>query len=260
MADNLLQITKRELSTTAGNARFWIGLLCVVIVLSISAPFDTAKHFSLLQRFVYWLGIAVSTYFLAICVQVPIIALSETRNRSRLLSFLAGGLVAGPLIGGLVYIVNTQVAGIDAGGWGDLLRLVSICTVVSIAVSILRFAVIGERQSPSDPIPSTLPELLKRVSPDKRGTILTLNAQDHYVEITTSKGRELVLIRLADAIAEMGAAEGLQVHRSWWVARGAIAELARQDGRQILRLNDGRDVPVSRAQAAKVRDWLTALR
>jgi len=58
--------------------------------------------------------------------------------------------------------------------------------------------------------------------------------------------------------AGLSRVEGLQVHRSWWVARRAIAGVER-DGRNLrLKLIDGETAPVSRASVAKLRaaGWL----
>jgi DNA-binding LytR/AlgR family response regulator len=65
-------------------------------------------------------------------------------------------------------------------------------------------------------------------------------------------------MRLSDAIAELEGIEGAQVHRSWWVAREAIAQAVRGDGRATLTLQDGAEVPVSRTYARLLRErgWI----
>jgi DNA-binding LytR/AlgR family response regulator len=65
-------------------------------------------------------------------------------------------------------------------------------------------------------------------------------------------------MRLADAVDELDGIEGAQVHRSWWVARDAIADARRGDGRATLTLKDGSEVPVSRTYARVLRDrnWI----
>jgi DNA-binding LytR/AlgR family response regulator len=59
-------------------------------------------------------------------------------------------------------------------------------------------------------------------------------------------------------MALIGDLEGMQVHRSWWVARGAVEDVLR-DGRNI-RLKLARDVeaPVARAKIADLKDarWI----
>ena len=98
----------------------------------------------------------------------------------------------------------------------------------------------------------------ERLSGRVGGALLCLQMEDHYVRAHTARGSELILLPLRDAIAELGEAEGLQVHRSWWVARAAVAEVVR-DGRNLrLRLTNGLEAPVSRASMGVLRSagWL----
>lgn len=88
--------------------------------------------------------------------------------------------------------------------------------------------------------------------------VLYLRMEDHYVRIRSAHGSRLEMGPLARVTAGLADAEGLQVHRSWWVARRAIAGVER-DGRNLrLRLIDGETAPVSRASVAKLRaaGWL----
>jgi LytTr DNA-binding domain len=83
--------------------------------------------------------------------------------------------------------------------------------------------------------------------------ILCLQMEDHYVRVHTAAGSRLVLATLAQAIAALAGADGLQVHRSWWVARKAVVR-AIADGRNLrLQLVNGATAPVSRAAVAAVR-------
>jgi DNA-binding LytR/AlgR family response regulator len=88
--------------------------------------------------------------------------------------------------------------------------------------------------------------------------LLCLQMEDHYVRAHTARGSDLILTPLKDAIAELGATDGLQVHRSWWVARAAVAEPVTSGRNLSLRLSNGLEVPVSRASVAKLRaaGWL----
>jgi len=88
--------------------------------------------------------------------------------------------------------------------------------------------------------------------------LLCLQMEDHFVRAHTPKGSDLILISLKDAMAELGDADGLQVHRSWWVARSAVEGSALHGRNLTLRLTNGLDAPVSRASVAKLRarGWL----
>ncbi|MFS2317540.1 LytTR family DNA-binding domain-containing protein [Maricaulis sp. D1M11] len=113
------------------------------------------------------------------------------------------------------------------------------------------------RRTMDEPTPtrSERPVFLDRLDgPAAAETILALQAEDHYVRVHLPQGSQLVLIRLADAMAEMVPVEGYQTHRSWWVAKAAIqsGEFKRGTGRILL--TTGLQAPVSRTHAPALRD------
>ena len=59
---------------------------------------------------------------------------------------------------------------------------------------------------------------------------------------------------LADAVRELTQVDGLQVHRSWWVAKIGVTDEKKSDGRSFLILPTGTEVPVSRSYRAKAKD------
>ena len=83
-------------------------------------------------------------------------------------------------------------------------------------------------------------------------------SSDLYVRVHTMLGSALVLMRLRDAVALVDEIEGMQVHRSWWVARGAVEEVLREGRNVRLRLPRGIEAPVARAKVAELRDarWI----
>jgi hypothetical protein len=100
---------------------------------------------------------------------------------------------------------------------------------------------------------------LDRMPPRLGRELLALQMEDHYVRAHTEQGSALILISLKEAIVELGDAEGMQVHRSWWVARAAVADSGLNGRNLILRLKNGLEAPVSRPTVAKLKaaGWLT---
>ncbi|MEJ0067202.1 MAG: LytTR family DNA-binding domain-containing protein [Caulobacteraceae bacterium] len=99
------------------------------------------------------------------------------------------------------------------------------------------------------------PKFLGRLPEKLQGAeLFAVEAQDHYLRLHTSLGQDLILLRLADAIAELEGLEGAQTHRSWWVAKAAVASVERGDGRATLTLKDGAEVPVSRGFSRPLRE------
>lgn len=85
------------------------------------------------------------------------------------------------------------------------------------------------------------------------GDVVSAHVSGHYVDVVTTTGSSVLLMRLADAMAGLGD-RGMQTHRSHWVAYRHMGRLVRRDHRMLLRLSDGREVPVSRPYIRSVRD------
>ena len=91
---------------------------------------------------------------------------------------------------------------------------------------------------------------------EKRGEIWSMSAADHYVEFTTDQGRHMARMTMKDAVAKIDAQDGLQVHRSHWVAYNAMLSIDKIGERHILTLRNGDQIPVSTRFAHKVRGHL----
>lgn len=130
--------------------------------------------------------------------------------------------------------------------------------LVSLALTSINMLIETRRDALTTAGPNP-PKFLERLPLKLRGAeVWAVEAEDHYLRLHTSKGQDLILLRLADAVAELEGIEGAQVHRSWWVARDAIADAKRGDGRATLTLKDGAEVPVSRTYAGLLRErgWI----
>lgn len=89
-------------------------------------------------------------------------------------------------------------------------------------------------------------------------TALCLQMEDHHVRVHAHARSSLHFAAMRDAVRQLGADRGLQVHRSWWVAHGSVAS-ADEDGRAVmLILTNGLRVPVARSRVAilRQRGWL----
>ena len=97
-------------------------------------------------------------------------------------------------------------------------------------------------------------QLMLKLPVDKRGQLYCLEMADHYVKVYTDKGHHMLLMRFKDALELLENHQGLQTHRSWWVATNAVQHVQR-DGRKInLHLINDIKVPVSRTYQKQVKD------
>ncbi|HWF77076.1 MAG TPA: LytTR family DNA-binding domain-containing protein [Caulobacteraceae bacterium] len=235
------------------------------------------------------LGIRTSSWrILAMCLAIAVVMVVSGTARS---VWDAGAWLAEAMIGGLVGIAAGRwivpVAWYRSRLWAAVLLIAVIVTVPIIATVLARIALLQHvrltaplvaevapqvfaatlmmtglafllRRHPTQthaaaadaPAPKFLTRLPARLA---GADLYAVEAEDHYLRLHTSQGQDLILMRLSDAIEELEGLEGAQTHRSWWVARAAVAGAERLDGRAVLTLKDGAEVPVSRGFAKTLR-------
>ncbi|WP_299041463.1 LytTR family DNA-binding domain-containing protein [uncultured Tateyamaria sp.] len=82
--------------------------------------------------------------------------------------------------------------------------------------------------------------------------VARVKAAEHYLEIHTSDGIEIMRERMATFLDQVHAEDGIQTHRSHWVARRTAQSL---NGSKLT-LQDGEKIPVARGRLDDVRTWL----
>lgn len=168
-----------------------------------------------------------------------------------------------PPITVIVWLVSAAFAG-AAPNPGRLPGTVPPVLLISACMSILHATVNRRPQQshihPEVPAASPPAQVFRArlAFKHRQAEILALSAEDHYLRVYTSAGESLILMRLYDAIGELDGIEGSQIHRSWWVAKDAVADIRRGDGKVDLVLKSGLSAPVSRRyqKALKADGWL----
>ena len=144
----------------------------------------------------------------------------------------------------------------DTAGLIALFAQLLAINLIAIGVNSLFILALHGLQSEARSRPAAGIRFLSRL-PDHLGTqLLHLQMEDHYLRATTAKGADLILIRFRDALQELSDYDGLQVHRSWWVARNAVEKLSRQGRKIELLMIDGTRIPVSTGYRKMVEELL----
>jgi DNA-binding LytR/AlgR family response regulator len=231
------------------------------LFLAVLAPFNTAAS-GLAGRILYWEGLILLGSGVGILTSQGVGALLDREDRRPLLMAVVGALLMTPPLMIVAYGVTRLAFG--AGSTGPFLGFAAPVLLVSLALSLVnaladRRPLTSHGPPASQTAPPAPPRFLERLPGKlKGGVVHAVKAEDHYLRIHTSIGSDLVLMRLADAVAELEGLEGAQTHRSWWVARAAVLGVERRNGRAVLRLEGGLEAPVSRNFAKALRDagWL----
>lgn len=249
------------MTKTIASSKFWIGLFAAVCILALSAPFESSYVFNLVQRFFYWGAIAVTTFFIGYFINVTVSLYIESKTKKRFLSRIISSVLAGIAVSIWVYFINVFVLSVMEFNWVKFSIFTLSCIVIASAVSagmfVLNDTITQIKQSTKNNSASkNKVAFYQRLSKSIGTDIISLNAQDHYVEVTTSRGSELILIRLSDAIAELDGLAGQQIHRSWWVSKKHIVDSKRKNGRLSIVLSNQNEILVSRSYIPGVKQFL----
>jgi hypothetical protein len=242
------------------DVRGYVRGLTVALVaglfLTFSGAFSTDEA-PLSLRLTYWMTLMVVGYVWGAFVSRFFFREGRRRTGNMWLDALIASLVIALPLTVVVWFATTRVFDSNipfAGLW----MLFGPVLLVSLALTVINMLIETRREAMTTAGPSP-PKFLERLPLKLRGgEVWAVEAEDHYLRLHTSKGQDLILMRLADAVAELEGIEGAQVHRSWWVARDAITDAKRGDGRATLTLKDGAEVPVSRTYAGLLRErgWI----
>lgn len=81
-----------------------------------------------------------------------------------------------------------------------------------------------------------------------------VKAAEHYLEVFNETGSEVIRERMSTFLEQVTPEDGIQTHRSHWVAQCKVETLTGSK----LRLICGHRVPVARGRLEAVREWLEA--
>lgn len=202
-------------------------------------------------RLVYWVVLMIAAALWAeVCMRkvsgLP--GMDASLPARFLVSVLVIGLPLSLVVWGVTgWVFYGQAYGVDMlpGLVWRVLLITAVMTAIGMAL---------DRKTATTEAGETPPRFLDRLPPRLRGAAIhAVQAEDHYLRIHTDRGSDLILMRLSDAVAELQGLEGARTHRSWWVARDAVRDVRRGDGRATLTLEGGITVPVSRRHARALR-------
>jgi hypothetical protein len=233
----------------AADARTWAVLVLLSLIVGLVGPFGTYEM-PVMARLAYWIAVVFGTSVVGTFFASTLETVIGPRLH-RLPRAAIAGAIAGIPVALVVLLVNLLLYGpVQPMG---LVTLAPYCTAICAAVTVASAMFAGRGDHASSAPADVVPALLQRLPLPQRGRLLHLAVADHYVEVTTDRGRTLLLLRLSDAIRETAPVAGLQVHRSHWIALDAVRKASRQSGKPVVELENGTVVPISRSFLADAR-------
>ncbi len=237
------------------------GLAAVAIgaMFGFAGPFGSYPAFSTTERYTFWLGLVGLGY---VCNAV--VARAAMPNQ-RFASMPAAARVAAIALAAAIpmtFVTSWTLGQVQPGrviGPSQLpllfVAVASVQLVHSIAMAMVSERGRRDRDGREEPPKGPhVPAFMLRVPLHLGRELIAVEGHDHYLRVHTRLGSDLILCRLSDALGELADVDGLQVHRSWWIAANAVIGIERDGARTFVLLERGLRVPVARKYLAAVRE------
>jgi hypothetical protein len=223
-------------------------------------PFGTFDTMPAVPRGVYFTAVLLTSIIIAYLARVVIAEWLPPMSRTR-------QEILFPVIFAAVFTPFLQVLNGDVLGWNvgseatfGVLFLFNMLVAAAIVTvrRLMGFAFLsGWTRDQAWPTLVDVPEVVRpRLYARMEGAVgrvMRLTVDDHYVIVVLDDGvRHRLLMRFADAVAEMDGQDGFLTHRSHWVSADAVRRAVRVSGRDAVELADGSVVPVSRTYRGQV--------
>lgn len=263
-----LSLALRQTQQSLRTPLFWMVVGVAIVLTAFAGPYYTLERFTFAERLVYWGSTHVLSATLMTFVSIFAYRLTEAHNWNWMIVSGLAGLFGIPWVAGSIYLAEAIAAGAPQSRL-DLSDFWMLCLAVApplIAVTMLINGIIAY-QSPDNKSQTYRSETQGSASPGLTPLqsklplqlghdIVSVQAQDHYIEVTTPLGQATILMRLSDAVLDLAPLNGQQVHRSWWVSLAHIERIERAGHVQEIVLSTGHHVPVGRSFRSKLRDTL----
>lgn len=229
-----------------------LAMVSMALALSFwvfAGPFGTFVHMTVLERLVYFFPLFAFTAVLAAMIYVGFLHLfaDSTHRRRR---FYGSGLFV-LIFTPSLYHYNVVVADHLDHQLDNLYVTFGLVGAISIFFTIAADLLkLGNGEPPSA---VERPLLAQRIPEIGDASVYRITVNDHYVQVFLSDGREeQLLMRFGDAISELKAIPGIVTHRSHWVAAAKVTKMIKVNGRELIELDCGTRVPVSRRYRSEV--------
>ncbi|WP_281983687.1 LytTR family DNA-binding domain-containing protein [Thalassorhabdomicrobium marinisediminis] len=224
--------------------------MLVSVIIALSGPFNTYGALSFGARLAYWAFVIGLSVMAAFGFRVAWRMLRKRKGDAAedLLVVLALALAVGPFTAVLNPVIWPQEG--PRVGWHTISLFAFL---IGLAATIVRRAIQQELAGN----PDRRDRLLDRIDAPDGARLGRVSSDNHHIRIRLVSGEEYrILMRLRDAVADIDREPGFCVHRSHWVALSQIEGVAEANGREVVKLVCGTELPVGpkyRPNLAKIQ-------
>jgi len=251
-------VRPREVLAFFNNPLVLSYLAMIVALLCAADPSGMREHVNIFYTLLIWPAVSATYLLTAVFLSLCLAALQLRTPSFTIPSLIFHGLALAPSL--MLGKSLTYFATSGASGFGILPETIYYLIIIEI-VTIMFFRFVRPLLALSEQsavVVSEQPQEKTLTIGSERfalAAVRSLEAQEHHVQVSLSTGRETHRARLSDVVAQTNTADGIQPHRSWWVAYHAIQRIEKKGARSILVLEDGTEIPLARSRVEEVNAW-----
>ncbi len=261
-------LTTRELHKVYANYYSYVFWAMVILLLILLDLHGFAEKVSLTALTVYTVSIIVMTFSIYYFISLAGIKLSQKFDRF---------FVIFPLVGFCAVTISTYVVEIGMSGYfgGGMSTehafeklpaniILNIVLETLYLTFVIPVALNSHGASPkiaknySDGAGTICKSIIVSGHTFKCAELVSASSQDHYIIVKTENNETLIRARLSDIIAQLNCRNGIQPHRSHWVARESVVGIESVEGHKRLKMTDGSIIPIARGRITDVQEWLAS--
>lgn len=244
----LKEVSKTKSKIITKSADFIVGFVFLFLFLVVSDPFGTDQADNLTLVRIYW-GCGTILFYVGVYFTLPyLIRLRLTVLPLRLFYPLLILIYSICAIAFIVMFFQHTKGVVDFRIDEIIIFMVLFVTalVSKITFTNCRYRLLTDDQSEGINV------FMDRLPHHIRGRLISLQANDHYLLVTTDSGTDLIRMNLQDAMDMLDDADGVQIHRSYWVSIQAV-NVSKYDARnRNLHLPDGQILPVAKTRTLEL--------
>ena len=185
------QLALREWVEHLNQRTVFIILFGVALVLGVSGPFGTSETIQLLPRLLYWAGSCIATYGIGsyaafFFAQQVYPHQTGARHATAILFGTLAITIFLFIFNGLISIRLPETA----------LDILTLFAQTGLIVATVNGVLAFYNNNKKSLQPTETVRILQRLPIEKRGELISMTVMDHYVEVTTTRGKHLILMRL----------------------------------------------------------------
>jgi uncharacterized membrane protein YeaQ/YmgE (transglycosylase-associated protein family) len=229
--------------------------LCIGLIVGYLGPFGSYQM-PLTQRLLYWVILIIVGNIIFSQSEKFCKWYFDKKQLNLIVSFILTSLVGSVFLTFFVEYMTHLFLGLQLANPDNFLFLFPKVFILGLTLNIVGYLLDQAKKNINQPQQrQTKDNLFINRIPDQLGSeLICFCMEDHYLNVHTTKGSHMMLLRMKDALVELEDYNGFQVHRSWWVALDAIEDIKKQSRKATLIMKNGIEVPVSQKYLPLIKE------